>query len=161
MKTYISDLELNNFKDNVLSKYEKDTDQLMQILQESQKLFGCVPIEVQKLIGDTLHISLARINGVVTFYSMFSLKPLGKNIIGACTGTACYVKGAERIIDRISDLLGIKQGETTEDGMFTMAPTRCVGDCSHAPVVMINDTIHGNVSSDDVVKIINSYKEKK
>lgn len=159
MKTYVSEKDLIDFKENVLLAYQNETDPLIQVLQESQNRYGCVPLEMQKLIGTTLHISLAKIYGVVTFYSMFSLEPMGKNIIGTCMGTACYVKGAERLLNRVSELLGIKLGETTSDGLFTMAPTRCVGDCSHAPVIMINDQIYGNVTSEEVEKILNSYKK--
>ena len=88
---------------------------------------------------------------------MFSMEPSGKNITGVCLGTACYVKGGERLLDRISEQLGISLGETTEDKQFTLAPTRCVGSCSLAPVIMVSEEIHANVSSDDVPKIIEKY----
>ena len=91
---------------------------------------------------------------------MFSLEPYGKNVVGVCTGTACYVKGAARLVDRVVDILKIPYGETTEDGEFTLAPTRCVGDCSHAPVIMINEKIYGGVSSDTVPKILAEYMKK-
>lgn len=158
MKSHVSSEQLDTFKNDVLSRYKGKENPLMQILQESQSIFGCVPIEVQMLISKNFNYSTAKINGVVSFYSMFSLKPNGKNVVGVCTGTACYVKGAERLVDRMSEALGIKQGETTEDGQFTMAPTRCVGACSQAPVIVVNDKIHEKVSSDDVAKIHNEYK---
>lgn len=159
MKSYISKEQLSTFERDVLSVYKNKDNPLMQILQESQTIFGCVPIEVQLLISKNFNYSTAKINGVVSFYSMFSLKPNGKNVVGVCTGTACYVKGAERLVDRMSERLGIKQGETTEDGEFTLAPTRCVGACSSAPVIMVNDTIHEKVSSDDIAKIYSQYKD--
>ena len=91
---------------------------------------------------------------------MFSLEPYGEHVIGVCTGTACYVKGAQRLVDRVVDLLKTPYGETTEDRQFTLAPTRCVGSCSTAPVIMIDEKIYGNVSSDDVPKIIGEYTKK-
>ncbi|MDC0559044.1 NAD(P)H-dependent oxidoreductase subunit E [Candidatus Izimaplasma bacterium] len=160
MKTYVNDKQLKEFDVDVLSKFVDKVNPLMQILQESQTRFGCVPIEVQVLISKRYNFSTAKINGVVSFYSMFSLKPFGKHIVGVCTGTACYVKGAQRLVDRVVDILKVSYGETTEDGMFTLAPTRCVGDCSHAPVIMIDEKIYGNVSSDDVPKILSEYMNK-
>lgn len=160
MKRFITDEQLKDFEKDVLVNYIGAESPLMQVLQESQELFGCVPIEMQQLIGKTLHISTARINGVVSFYSMFSMIPNGKNTIGTCLGTACYVKGGERLLNRVSELLNTPFGETSEDGLWTLAPTRCVGDCSNAPVIMVNDTIHHKVSSDDVPKIIEIYKNK-
>ena len=159
MQQFISDKELQEFKETILINYNKEDSPLMQILQESQSKFGCVPIEMQNLIGAYLRISPARINGVVSFYSMFSMEPSGKFVIGACMGTACYVKGGERLLDRFSEALDIKLGETTKDRTYTLAPTRCVGACSFAPVVMVNDDIHHKVSSDDVYKILDKYKK--
>ena len=159
MIEYVNATQLESFDKNILVKYVDKKDPLMQILQESQQLFGCVPIEVQLLISKRFNYSTAKINGVVSFYSMFSLEPSGKHIIGVCTGTACYVKGAQRLVDRVVDLLKTPYGETTEDKQFTLAPTRCVGSCSLAPVIMVDEEIIGNVSSDDVPKIIDKYKD--
>lgn len=159
MKTYVDEKQLNTFEVDVLSKYKDKENPLMQILQESQTIFGCVPVEVQVLISKNFNYSTAKINGVVSFYSMFSLKPNGKNIVGICTGTACYVKGAERLVDRMSEQLGITQGETTEDGDFTMVPTRCVGACNKAPVIVVNEIVHEKVSSEDVPKIYEEYRK--
>lgn len=159
MKTYVNKEQLNTFKNDVLSRYKGRENPLMQILQESQSIFGCVPVEMQVLISKNFNYSTANINGVVSFYSMFSLKPNGKNVVGVCTGTACYVKGADRLVDRMSEQLGISHGETTEDGHFTMAPTRCVGACSKAPVIVVNDKIYEKVSSEDVPKIYEEYKK--
>ena len=158
MKQYISENELHKFENEVLINYDKKSNPLMQVLQESQSQFGCVPIEMQEIVGKYFHISTAKINGVVSFYSMFSLTPNGKNTIGVCMGTACYVKGADRLLDRVREELGIEYGETTKDGNFTLAPTRCVGDCSSAPVIMVNDKIFKKVTSDDIKGIINEFK---
>ncbi|MFK5883516.1 MAG: NAD(P)H-dependent oxidoreductase subunit E [Candidatus Izemoplasma sp.] len=160
MINYVNEKQLELFKIDVIDKFRNEETPLMQILQESQKDFGCVPIEVQQLISDELNISTAKINGVVTFYSMFSLTPSGKHIIGVCTGTACYVKGAQRLVELVSDLLDTPYGETTKDKQFTLAPTRCVGDCSKAPVVMVDGKIYGNVTSDDIPKILAEYQDK-
>lgn len=160
MKNYLTEKQMKGFKNDVLSKYIDKKNPLMQVLQEAQSLFGCVPYQLQQIIGEGLHESTAKINGVVSFYSMFSVKPKGKHIIGVCTGTACYVKGASRLVDRVSEYLDTPYGETTKDGLFTLSDTRCVGACSLAPVIMIDDEIFGNVSSDDVKKYIDKYKEK-
>jgi NADH:ubiquinone oxidoreductase subunit E len=154
MNKYVSEEQLDEFKLEVIDKYKDDKSPLMQILQESQKRYGCVPVEVQEVISKELHVSTAKINGVVSFYSMFRLVPSGKHILGVCTGTACYVKGASRLVERVETLLDSKYGSTTEDNCFTLAHTRCVGDCAQAPVVMVNEEFNGKVSSDDIPKII-------
>ena len=155
---YLSKKELNHFKKHIIPIYKQDRSPLMPVLQESQKLYGCVPVEMQELISTEFNVSTAKINGVVTFYSMFSLRPQGENVLGVCTGTACYVKGAKRLVDRVTEELNTPYGSTTEDGKFTLSDTRCVGTCSKAPVIMVNDDIHGSVSSDDISKIINKYR---
>jgi len=158
MKKILSSKDLSIFNSDVITKLKSFDSPLMLVLQESQKRFGCVPLEMQQLISKELNISTAKINGVVSFYSMFSMLPNGKHIVGVCMGTACYVKGASRLVDRITELLDTPYGETTKDGLFTLAETRCVGDCSQAPVIMIDDKIYGKVSSDDIPKIIAEYK---
>lgn len=158
MKQYISNEDLALFKQNVLPTHKKSQSSLMQILQESQHRFGCVPVEMQKLISEYLNISTANINGVVSFYSMFSMKPNGKYSIGVCLGTACYIKGGERLLERFQEQLNIKLGETTEDELHSLVPTRCVGFCSKAPVVMVNDVIHEKVTSDEIPKILKELK---
>jgi len=160
MEQYVTKKELVLFTSEVINVLRHEITPLMMILQESQQRFGCVPMEVQLLISKEMNVSTAKINGVVSFYSMFSLTPNGRNTIGVCTGTACYVKGSGRLVDRVSDMLGVPYGETTDDGEWTMADTRCVGDCSNAPIIMVNEDIHQKVSSDDVPKIINQYKKK-
>ena len=159
MNKVIAQKELDTFKDTVLVNYKKEDSPLMQVLQDAQSAFGYIPIEVQELIGSTLHISTARINGVVSFYSMFSMEPQGKHSIGVCLGTACYVKGGERLQDRVSEKIGAKLGETSKDGLYTLAPTRCVGACSLAPVIMVNDDIHSKVTSDDINNIIDKLEQ--
>jgi NADH:ubiquinone oxidoreductase subunit E len=160
MSIYVLEEQLNEFKLEVIDKYRNDKSPLMQVLQESQKRYGCVPVEVQEYISKEMNITTAKINGVVSFYSMFSLKPSGRHILGVCTGTACYVKGASRLVERVEALLDSEYGTTTEDGCFTLAHTRCVGDCAQAPVVMVNDEFNGKVTSDDIPKIIARHRSK-
>ncbi len=131
---------------------------LMHILQEAQAIYGFLPIEVQKIIAEGLGISLSEVYGVVTFYSQFSLKPKGKYRISVCLGTACYVKGSDKILEEIEKQLGIKCGECTEDGLFSIDSCRCVGACGLAPVLMVNDEVYGKLTPDMVKGILDSYK---
>lgn len=133
---------------------------LMHILQEAQAIYGFLPIEVQKVIAEDLGISLSEVYGVVTFYSQFSLKPKGKNRISVCLGTACYVKGSDKILAEIEKELGIKCGECTEDGLFSVDSCRCVGACGLAPVVMINEDVYGKLTPEMVKGILDSYREE-
>jgi NADH:ubiquinone oxidoreductase subunit E len=116
---------------------------LMPTLHDAQEIFGCIPLEVQKIISEELHESIAKINGVVTFYSRFSIEPKGKHVIGVCLGTACYVRGSQNVLDAFSGELGIKAGETTDDGMYTLEATRCIGACGLAPVFTIDGKVYG------------------
>ncbi|MGE0003809.1 MAG: NAD(P)H-dependent oxidoreductase subunit E [Candidatus Izemoplasmatales bacterium] len=129
-----------------MDENKKKPGPLMPTLHEAQKIFGCVPLEVQKVISKELGESIAKINGVVTFYGQFSIEPKGKNIISVCLGTACYVRGSQGILDAFSDELKVKVGETSEDGMFTVQATRCIGACGLAPVFTVNETVYGNAS---------------
>lgn len=144
----------------ICDRYVGETTPLMMILSDVQKEYGYIPLEVQEIVSERTGISVAEIYGVVTFYSFFSLKPKGKYVIGCCLGTACYVKGAQQIIDKFSEILGIKAGETTEDGLFTIDALRCIGACGIAPAVSINGTVYPKVSVDAVPKIVEEYKAK-
>ncbi len=124
---------------------------LMHILQEAQAIYGYLPMPVQKKIAEGLGISLSEVYGVATFYSQFSLKPKGKHRISVCLGTACYVKG--------SDKIGIKCGECTEDGLFSIDSCRCVGACGLAPVMMVGEEVYGKLTPDKVKGILDQYKE--
>ena len=117
-----------------------------------------IPLEVQEVVSRNTGISVAEIYGVVTFYSFFSLTPKGKYVIGCCLGTACYVKGAQNVIDKFSEILKIKPGETTEDGLFTLDALRCIGACGIAPAVSINGTVYPKVTTSQVPEIIDKYK---
>lgn len=134
---------------------------LMHILQEAQGIYGYLPLPVQKTIAEGLNISLSEVYGVATFYSQFSLKPKGKFRISVCLGTACYVKGSEKILQEVEKELGIKCGECTEDGLFSIDSCRCVGACGLAPVMMINEDVHGRLTPEMVKDILDSYRREK
>jgi NADH:ubiquinone oxidoreductase subunit E len=131
---------------NAVKAYKSMPGPLMPSLQEAQSIFGCVPLSIQKLISDELDESIAKVNGVVTFYSQFSLTPKGENTISVCMGTACYVKGSQGILDAFEDVLGIKNGQTTKDGKYTLEATRCIGACGLAPVYCSNGDVCGRAN---------------
>ena len=142
----------------IIEKHKGEKGALMPVLHEAQEVYGYLPLEVQQLISDGLNIPLSEVYGVATFYSQFTLTPKGKYEIGVCLGTACYVKGAQQIIDRLSKELNIEVGGTTEDGLFTLTATRCLGCCGLAPVLMVNDDVYGRLVEDDIPKIIEKYR---
>ncbi len=144
--------------DQVIEENKDRKGALMPILHEAQNIFGALPIEVQKVISEKLDISLAEIYGVVTFYSQFSLVPKGEFVVGLCLGTACYVKGAQNILDRLETELGIKVGETSKDGKFTLEATRCLGCCGLAPVMVINEKVYGRLEPAQITGILEQYK---
>ena len=131
---------------------------LIMILSDIQNEYGYIPLEVQELVSARTGISVAEIYGVVTFYSFFSLTPKGKYVVGCCLGTACYVKGAQQVIDKFSEILNIKPGETSEDGLFTLDALRCIGACGIAPAVSINGKVYSKVAVKDVPVIIDQLK---
>ena len=142
----------------ICDRYVNETTPLMMILSDIQKEYGYIPLEVQEIVSERTGISVAEIYGVVTFYSFFSLTPKGKYVIGCCLGTACYVKGAQQIIDKFSEIIGIKPGETSADGLFTLDALRCIGACGIAPAVTINGKVYPKLAVDAVPKIVEEYK---
>ena len=142
----------------ICDRYVSEKTPLMMILSDVQKEFGYIPLEVQEIISARTGISVAEIYGVVTFYSFFSLTPKGKYVLGVCIGTACYVKGAQQIIDKFSEIIGIKPGETSKDGLFTLDALRCIGACGIAPAVTINGKVYPKLTVDAVPKIVEEYK---
>ena len=142
----------------ICDRYEGEKTPLMMILSDIQKEYGYIPLDVQQIVSERTGVSVAEIYGVVTFYSFFSLKPKGKFVIGCCLGTACYVKGAQQVIDKFSEILGIKPGETTEDGMFTIDALRCIGACGIAPAVSINGKVYPKVAVSAVPGIIDELR---
>lgn len=144
----------------IIDKYKDEPSPLMIILEDVQKEFGYVPLEVQEIISQKLNIPVAEIYGVVSFYNFFSLSPKGKYVIGVCLGTACYVKNAQAVIDKLSELLHIKPGQTTEDGLFTLEALRCLGACALAPAVSINGKVYPMLQPDKVAGVIQEYRAK-
>ena len=144
----------------ICDRYANEKTPLMMILSDIQNEYGYIPLEVQKIVSEKTGISVAEIYGVVTFYSFFSLEPKGKYVIGCCLGTACYVKGAQSLIDRLSEVLGIKAGECTADGKFSLEACRCIGACGLAPVLTVNEDVYGRLTDKDIDGIIAKYKDQ-
>lgn len=142
----------------ICDAYADESTPLIMILSEIQHEFGYVPLEVQEIVSKKTGISVAKIFGVVTFYSFFSLTPKGKHVIGCCLGTACYVKDAQKVIDRFCNDLGIEPGGTTEDRLFTIDSLRCIGACAAAPAVTIDGKVYARVDVSQVPKIIDEYR---
>ena len=133
---------------------------LIEVLREAQELFGFLPEEVQLFIAEKMRIPVSEVYGVVTFYNFFSMKPRGKHVVNVCTGTACYVKGAPRLLQMLTDELGIELGETTPDNLFTLSSVRCVGACSLAPVFVIGEDTYGRIENRDNLKaILDKYRQ--
>lgn len=146
--------------DEIIAKHKNQKGALIPVLHEAQRLFGYLPLHVQKRIADGMDIQLSEIYGVVTFYTQFSLNPKGKHVIQLCMGTACYVKGAGDVLDELKAELGITVGQCTPDGLFSLEACRCIGACGLAPVMMINDDVHGRLTPDSIKKIIKKYKKE-
>ncbi len=144
--------------DAVIASYQHTDGPLMPVMQAAQEIFGFLPIEVQVRISEGLNIPLTEIYGVATFYSQFTLEGNGEHVISVCMGTACYVKGSEKVLDRLAQELKVKPGKTTPDGKFTLLQTRCLGCCGLAPVLMVGDDVYGRLTADEVPGILAKYK---
>jgi len=157
----IEEGEKENFEElyEIIEESREKEDSVIKVLHEAQKIFGYLPRKVQIYIARTLDIPFPEIYGVVSFYSLFTMKPRGEYTIEVCMGTACYVKGAEDVLNELKRELEIEPGEVTEDGKFTIETTRCIGACSLAPVISINGDVKGNVSSVEIKEIIADYSE--
>ena len=142
----------------ICKSFNNEPSELINVLHKSQESFGYLPAEVQEIVARELGLSVAKVYGVVTFYSFFTMIPKGKHPISICTGTACYVRGAEKVLDEFKRVLKISVGETTPDGKFSMSCLRCVGACGLAPVVMIGEKVYGRVSPDGVKDILKEYE---
>ncbi len=143
-----------------INENKKKPGPLMPTLHKAQELFGCIPLDIQKIISKELDISVSTINGVVTFYSRFSTEPKGKHIIGVCLGTACYVRGSQEILDAVSKELEIEVGQTTKDGQFTLQATRCLGACGLAPVFTIGEDVYGNANKDIAIRELQNLENE-
>lgn len=150
-------VEMYNELEQYIDSMPSTKGELIRVLHKAQSIFGYLPEEVQKFVGKKLGVSTAKVFGVVSFYSYFTMTPKGDNPIAICMGTACYVRGAEKVQDEFCKQLGIEVGETTEDGKFSIDALRCVGACGLAPVVLVGEKVYGRVTVEDVKKIIAEY----
>lgn len=145
--------------DEVIKQYKGKPGGLIPVLHQAQLIFGYLPKDVQIRVAEGLGLPLSEVYGVITFYSLFSLQPRGKHTIGICLGTACYVKGAAEILKALEDKLGIKVGESTEDGLFSLMQTRCLGACGLAPVLTIGEDVYGRLTPEMLPDILNRYEQ--
>ncbi len=159
---FIFDWEENEDKvkelNYIINESKAQKGALMLVLHKAQNLFGYLPIEVQRIISEGLSIPLAEVYGVVTFYSQFTLVPKGKYEIGICLGTACYVRGAQALVDEVKKDLNINVNQTSPDRKFSLIATRCIGACGLAPVLTVNEEVYGRLEAKDVKDILAKYK---
>ena len=166
VKLEMSDDQIKLLKQKI-AEHKQKPGPLMPTLHDAQTIFGCIPLEVQKIISEELLSpnsseigeSIAKINGVVTFYSRFTLEPKGKHVIGVCLGTACYVRGSQAVIDEFKKLLKINSNQTTEDGRFTLLETRCIGACGLAPVFTVDDEVYGSATVKSAKEVYAKHME--
>ncbi len=144
--------------DVIINKNKSIEGSVISVLRLSQDIVGYLPVELIDFIADGLNLSRSQTYGVTTFYSFFSLKPKGKHLIKVCTGTACYVKGIQNVVDKICDHYDVEQEGTTEDKRFSINSIRCLGACGLAPVMVVNEDIYGDVKSDEAIEIVEKYK---
>lgn len=153
----LSEDEKYTLLDDVIKDYEGRESNLIQILHIAQAIFGYLPDEVQKFISKKMDIPISRVSGVVTFYSFFSTKPKGEYTISVCLGTACYVRGGKKIIEKIKELIEIDVGETTKDMKFSLQVVRCMGACGLAPAIRVNDKVYKRVNPNKIQNILKQY----
>ncbi|HZL76491.1 MAG TPA: NADH-quinone oxidoreductase subunit NuoE [Bacteroidales bacterium] len=142
----------------ICTSFNNDPQELINVLHSCQEHFGYLPAEVQEVVSADLGVPVAKVYGVVTFYSFFTMTPKGKHPISICLGTACYVRGAEKVLEEFKKELGLNVGQVTKDNKFSLSSLRCVGACGLAPVVLVGDKTYGRVAPDDVRNIIKEYE---
>jgi NADP-reducing hydrogenase subunit HndA len=158
IKLELKPSQIQQLKD-ICKSFHNEPGELINVLHKAQSVFGYLPEEIQEVIAQELNVSIAKVFGVVTFYSFFTMTPKGLHPISICTGTACYVRGAEKVLEEFKRLLEIQVGETSPNGKFSISCLRCVGACGLAPVVMIGEKTYGRVSPDNVKEILKEYEE--
>ena len=141
----------------VIDERKHDKSLLMHVMQQAQAIYGYLPIEVQKIIADGMDVPIEKVYGVSTFYAQFALSPKGEYNISVCLGTACYVKGAQSLLDKITEILGVGAGECSDDGRFSIEACRCIGACGLAPGLTVNDEVYGKLTPDDISSILAKY----
>lgn len=157
VKVKLKDSDIKKIND-ICASFNNDPGELINVLHKTQGEFGYLPAEVQEVVAEELNVSVAKVYGVVTFYSFFTMLPKGKHPISICTGTACYVRGAENVLEELKKELNIEVGETTPDGKFSISCLRCVGACGLAPVVTVGEKVYGRVAPEGVKEILEEYK---
>ena len=157
VKIKIKQTDVDKLKE-ICASFDNKPGELINVLHKAQGTFGYLPAEVQEIIADELNVAVAKVYGVVTFYSFFTMIPKGKHPISICTGTACYVRGAEKVLDEFKRRLEIQVGETTVDGKYSLSCLRCVGACGLAPVVLVGEKVFGRVSPDGVADILAEFE---
>jgi NADH:ubiquinone oxidoreductase subunit E len=146
--------------EKIIAAYREKPGALIPVLHEIQNELGHLPMWVQQRVSNAMNIPLSEVNSIISFYALFSEKPKGKYVIGVCKGTACYVRGADKIVEQLQELLGIEAGDTTPDGMFTIEVVRCLGACGLGPVITVNDTVYTRMKPDKTKKVITDLIEK-
>lgn len=142
---------------NIIDLYKNKEGSLIQILHAAQKVYGCLPLDLQKIIAGKLDIPLSKVSGVVSFYSFFSVQPRGLHTIRVCMGTACYVRGGKKIVEHLMKTLGVEPGDTTADGKFTFEVARCIGSCGLAPAIMIDDVVYKQMTPTKVNELLSRF----
>lgn len=144
--------------DEIIEKYKNKPGSLIPVLEEAQMVLEFLPMPILQIIAKGLNLPLSRVYGVVTFYSFFTMHPRGKHTIRVCLGTACYVRGGKAIYDTLKKDLGVEEGETTPDRLFTLETVRCVGACGLGPVIFVGDNVHGRLKPAKVGEVLNQYR---
>ncbi|NBC82367.1 MAG: NADH-quinone oxidoreductase subunit NuoE [Bacteroidetes bacterium] len=157
VKVELKESDVQKIK-TICAEFDNNGGELINVLHKTQNTFGYLPAEVQEVVAQGLNVSVAKVYGVVTFYSYFTMIPKGEHPISLCTGTACYVRGADKVLDELKKVLEIEVGETTADGKFSINCLRCVGACGLAPVVMVGDKTYGRVAPEMIKGILEEYQ---
>lgn len=151
--------EQRKLLDDIIQANKHDKSRLMAVMQEAQEIYGYLPIEVQNAIAEGMDVPLEKVYGVATFYAQFSLSPKGKYHISVCMGTACYVKGSQKLVEGLTEKLGIGVDECTPDGKYSLTACRCIGACGLGPVLTVNDEVYGRLTADDIDGILAKYQD--
>ncbi len=154
----MTDIEIKVQVDEILSHYNGRKEELVPILNDTQEYFGYLPVDAMERIAEFLHISSSNVFGVATFYALFKYTPIGKNVVKACRGTACHVRGAPRILEEVQKILNIKPGETSSDLKYSLEAISCFGSCALAPVIVVNNIVYGRVTPSKVSEILDACK---
>ena len=159
IKVKVKEKDLKKIQE-ICKSFNNEQGELINVLHKTQEHFGYLPAEIQEGVAQELNMSVAKVYGVVTFYSFFTMLPKGKYPISICTGTACYVRGADNVLQEFKRQLNLKVGETSDDGKYSLNCLRCVGACGLAPVVLVGDKTYGRVSPEGVKAILDEYEDK-